>query len=88
MNIYVLFGQRKEHYNGEYGLEALAVASESDEDSNPEYMQEQLTKYRESDEFSSLAIITLKAKEGDIRRCLTPSNIVEAQVSSLPADQL
>lgn len=73
MDLYVLIGQRKERYEGEYGMEALAVASDADVDGNPEYMPDQLQEHRDSDEFDALAIVQLKVSGEAIRAILYPN---------------
>lgn len=73
MDLYVLMGQRKERYEGEYGMEALAVASEADMDGNPEYMGDQMQEHRDSGEFDALAIVTLKVSGDAVRAALYPN---------------
>ncbi len=73
MDLYVLIGQRKERYEGEYGMEALAVASDADMDGNPEYMPDQLQEHRDSDEFDALAIVQFKVSGEAIRAILYPN---------------
>ena len=73
MDLYVLMGQRKERYEGEYGMEALAVASEADADGNPEYMSDQLQEHRDSGEFDALAVVTLKVSGEAVRAVLYPN---------------
>ncbi len=73
MDLYVLIGQRKERYEGEYGMEALAVASEADLDGNPDYIREQLQLNKGSDEFDALAIVTLKVSGDAMRAVLYPN---------------
>lgn len=72
MELYVLIGQRKERYEGEYGLEALAVASYADMDGNPDYMPEQLQEHRDRGEFDALAVITLEVSSDAVREALYP----------------
>lgn len=73
MKLYVLFGQRIcPNYPGEYGLEALACASESDMDGNPDYLPEQQAKCEATKEFASLAVITLNVSEAEIRAIMYP----------------
>lgn len=74
MNLFVLFGQRVCTYDGEYALEALACATEADMDGNPEYIPEQEAKYKASEEFDRLAVVTLNVKESDIRAIMYPEN--------------
>ena len=73
MKLHVLIGQRKESYEGEYGMEALAAASDADVDGNPEYLPDQLQKYRDSDEFDALAVVTLKVSGEAVRAALYPN---------------
>ena len=73
MDLYVLIGQRKERYEGEYGLEALAVATEADRDGNPEYLSDCLQENKSSDEFDALAIVTLKVSGDAVRAILYPN---------------
>ncbi len=44
MKLYVLFGQRKCTYDGQYAPEALAIADEWTMDENPQYIGEELDK--------------------------------------------
>lgn len=55
--IYLLIGQRKVSYPGEFAPEALAVADEFTQDDNPEYLDNELDKYEKSKEFTALEII-------------------------------
>lgn len=80
MKLYVLFGQRIQQYSGQYGLEALSCATEHDDDSNPEYMPEQLQKYSDLGEFEGLVIVTMEVSEGEINKILSPSHVVKAKV--------
>lgn len=73
MELIVLIGQRKERYEGEYALEALAVIDAIGDDDNPEYMQEQLQKLRSSGDFDALAPIRLTVSEKAVREILYPS---------------
>lgn len=72
MELYVLFGQRKQQYEGQYGFEALACSSEYDADENPDYMPEQMQKARECGDFDALAVVTLSVSAVDVRRILYP----------------
>lgn len=73
MDLYVLIGQRKERYEGEYGMEALAAATEADRDGNPEYLGDCLQENRDSGEFDALAIVTLKVSGDAVRAVLYPN---------------
>jgi hypothetical protein len=72
MELFVLIGQRRENYPGEYGMEALACATEYDMDGNPDYLPEEKEKYEASDEFEALAIATLNVDETALKAILFP----------------
>lgn len=70
MKIYVLFGQRKCRYDGEYAPEALDVISEFGMDENTEYLETKKKEYILSDEFTSVSIIPIEVSSKDIDRWL------------------
>lgn len=72
MILFVLFGQRKEKYKGQYGLEALAVMTEYDMDANSEYMEEQLEKQEKTSDFDGLKIVKIYVNEEKIYSILFP----------------
>lgn len=72
MKLYILFGQRKCTYDGQYAPEALAVADEWTMDENPDYIDEEYSKYESSKEFSSLAVVPIKVSSAEIDRRLKP----------------
>lgn len=74
MNLYVLFGQRICSYPNEYALEALACASEADMDGNPDYIPEQEAKYKATEEFDRLKVVTLTVSEAQIRTLMYPED--------------
>lgn len=76
MKIHVIVGQRKCHYDGEYGLEALACMSEYEFSDSPEYLMEELAKARKSNEFDSVEIVELDVNEKQLRDILFPANKV------------
>lgn len=82
--IYLLIGQRKVAYPGQYAPEALAVADEYTQDDNPEYLLNEFTKYEKSNEFSSLKVIKVNVKE-DFYKLLHPP---EPEVSGEVIDEL
>jgi hypothetical protein len=67
MRIYVLFGQRKCRYEGEYAPEALAVIDEFGMDENPKYLEEKKEECVLSNDFVSLDIIPVEIPSKDIR---------------------
>jgi len=83
MKVYVIFGQRKCRYQGEYDVEALAVASEADFDENPDYLRGELKKYQDCQEFEGLAMVALEVPRASILQALFPaSKPIEAKVVS------
>lgn len=72
MKLYVLFGQRKCSYPGEYALEALSCMDENGQSDNPDYLEGEHAKYEQSGEFDRLSIVELSVSENDIRRVLYP----------------
>lgn len=89
MKVHVLFAQRVERYEGEYGLEALAVMSEADQDSNPDYLPGALKSNRDTGEFSALAIVTLEVSREQIRKILFPEAVPVAAkvVGEIPVEK-
>ncbi len=74
MNLYVLFGQRKCDYPGQYALEALACMDENSQSDNPDYLHAEQEKYEQSGEFDRLSIVELSVSEKDVRRILYPEH--------------
>lgn len=74
MKLYVLIGQRKQRYEGECGIEALACMSEYDQESNEHYLPEQTAEYEASRDFEALRVVTLEVSEKALRSVLFPEN--------------
>lgn len=74
MKLYVIFAQRKQRYEGEYGLEALTCMSEADNESNPDYLPEELEKHRNSKDFDAVEVVTLDLSEKTVREILFPQH--------------
>ncbi|HCA5886585.1 TPA: hypothetical protein MXS07_006234 [Pseudomonas aeruginosa] len=72
MKLFVLFGQRKCDYPGQYSMEALACMDENGHSDNPEYLEGELAKYDQSREFDRLSIVGLSVSEEAIRDVLYP----------------
>lgn len=72
MKLFVLFGQRKCDYPGQYALEALACMVENGQSDNPDYLEGEHGKYEESGEFDRLSIVELAVNEKDVRSVLYP----------------
>jgi hypothetical protein len=81
MKLYVLMAQRKEHYEGQYGLEALACMTQYDNDANPDYLIDEMKKAKNTAEFDSVDVITLDVDEKSIYNVLFPNtNPIKANV--------
>lgn len=72
MNIYVLFGHRKEKYEGEFAPEALAVASQFTMEENPEFMRCRVERHRDSKEFAGLEVVKIAISCEDVMQQLYP----------------
>lgn len=72
MKLFVLYGQRKCRYPGEYAMEALACIDEHGQSDNPDYLEGEHGKYEQSGEFDRLSIVELAVSEKDIRGVLYP----------------
>ena len=58
MRVFILFGQRKCAYPGQYAPEALEIMDEyAHEDGNPEWLHEKLAEYENTGEFDGVRII-------------------------------
>lgn len=75
MKLFILIGQRKQRYEGESGLEALACMTQYDQDANSGYLQEQTNKYKVTHEFEALRVVTLDVDECAVRTVLFPANV-------------
>lgn len=72
MKLYVLMGQRHEQYEGQYAPEALDIIDEYTYDENPKWIFDKKEIHENTDEFESVAIITLEVDTNDIMKRLRP----------------
>lgn len=72
MKLYVLFGQRKERYPGEYGPEALACFTEYDYDGNPDYLPSEKEKHDNTGDFENTCIVELVVHTPSLMRLIRP----------------
>ncbi len=81
MKLFVLFGQRKCNYPGEFALEALTCIDENSHTDNLDYLDDELRKYELSGEFDSLKVVELAVSEKDVRALLYPEHkAIQAEV--------
>ena len=80
MDLFVLVGQRKEQYEGQFAPEALAVIDEYGYSDNPDYMRDELQKQTKSGEFSALAVMHLRVSDEAISAALFPAaKVIDAE---------
>lgn len=76
MKLHILFGQRKNQYEGQHAPEALEIADEYTMSDNGGWLKDKHSCYEKTKEFSSLAIIVVKVPDHIIDYALAPK-IVE-----------
>jgi len=74
MIFHILVGQRKCDYPGQYAPEALEVMDDNAMGDNEEWMLSAMKEYRDSDEFTHLAIVKVKVGDAAIDAVLFPRN--------------
>lgn len=80
MFLYVLFGQRKENYPGQYAPEALEVMDEYAYHENGEWLQEKLLEGEKTGEFAALKIMEINLGSGSqdrIREALVGTPVLK-----------
>jgi len=83
MELYVLFGHRREEYEGQHGVEALACTTEYEYDENPDYLNAKLKEYQGYSDFEALAIVTLVVDEWKILEVLHKLTKVKAEIKEI-----
>lgn len=76
MIIYVLMGQRKENYPGEYAPEALACMDDEGQSINPDYLAGKKAEADETNDFENTVIVALEANTRSILSLLRPAAAV------------
>ena len=74
MRIYMLWGQRKGSYPGQYAPELLASIEEHGNDDNPDYLLGEEKKYRDSYEFESIVVAQAVIPDEFLKMVLFPKN--------------
>lgn len=69
-----LFGRRRGHYPGEYGLESVASMDEYGLEHNPDYLAEQADAAVVSREFAALGFVDLSLELAAVRAILYPED--------------
>lgn len=78
MRLFVLMGQRKERYRGEYAPEALACMDEVGQEDNPDYLNDKKVECDFAKEFERTEIIVIDVDSKAIMQRLRPEDSVIA----------
>lgn len=76
MILKVIFVQREERYQGQYGPEAMECMTEFDYEDNPEYLNNKLKEFQKNKEYDDIVaanIVDIKVDENKILDILFPS---------------
>jgi len=82
MKIHVLFGVRKEAYEGQYGTEVRLAWDEYCIEENPEGWDEAVEKERQAigDDMQAMRVVVLDVNENEIRKLIIGTPVVEAKI--------
>lgn len=81
MIIKILFGHRKENYEGEYAPEVLEAIDEYGNDEYPQWFIEQYDKYKQDESFNVLKVVDIEVKDSDIMNALYPkADVINGEV--------
>lgn len=75
--LYILFGHRKERYDGQHSPEALAIMDEYGFEDNPDYLNDVLKEHIASGEFVSCIIVTTEISMDELLKLLHPENSIK-----------
>jgi hypothetical protein len=73
MELLVVMAQREEHYEGQFGPEALAVMTGHNHADNPDYLQKILKDARNSGEYAAVELVRLRVNNEAITAALFPN---------------
>ena len=80
MDLYIIFGQRKESYEGEHAPEALDIITEWDLEGNPEWLDEHLQQWRKDKNYVNILAIKVEVNQLKIRRMLLADETLKGTV--------
>jgi hypothetical protein len=80
MLLKVIFGQRKERYEGEHAPEALDVMDEYSYEENPDWLNQKLETHRLNTDFERFEIIEIEVSIVDILNILRPNTNIQGKV--------
>ena len=84
MRIHVLFGQRKEDYDGQYAPEALLAWDEYSREDNYDGFEEAVENEKKTvgDQMTAMRVIDLEVDGDKIRRLLIGTPVVKATIKT------
>ena len=85
MKLHILFGQRKESYEGEHAPEALLCWDEYSVEGNPEGFDkevEETKKACEPDSFMAMRVIEIEVSQDRIRKLLVDTPVVHGDIKT------
>lgn len=82
MKLFIIFGQRRERYEGEHAPEALEITDEFTMDENPDWINEKLEEHQANKDFLSVKIIEVNIKNGvdRVRTALLAPPTLEGEI--------
>jgi len=80
MDLYIIFIQRKERYEGQYGVEAVEIADEYTYADNPDWLNHKLEVWQEAEDIIKAEIVTVKINETEVKEILFPSKILKGDI--------
>lgn len=74
MDFFILVGQRKQRYSGEYMPEALEVIDDIGNSDNPDFLIDKRAEYEASKEFDALSVVRIRVPDDAIKFALYPDS--------------
>ena len=81
MRLYIIFGLRKESYEGQHAPEALEVMDEYSYEENAEWLNNKLSSYKAEDEFMNVEIVTVNISHDKLDKIMRKQdNEIEGEI--------
>jgi len=80
MKLYILFGQRKQRYEGEIAPEALEIMDEYSFDDNSSWIDDKLKEYQRTKEFEFLKILVIEINQEQFDRLFFEKEILKGNI--------
>ena len=83
MKLFILFGQRKQRYDGEYAPEALLCWDEFSVDANPEGFAAEIagTKEKYNEDFSAIRMFHIEINGNQIAESLNAISTIKGKIT-------